>query len=464
LSFKELNTAYFLGIGGIGMSAIARFFNSQGIEVSGYDREESELSKELESEGIKIHYKADISQIPTQLFDQSQTAIAVYTPAIPLDFEELVFLKNKGVALQKRAQVLGLISAHAYTIAVAGTHGKTTTSTLMAHVLYRANINFTAFVGGISSNYQTNFICKTNGINLFPDKPVIVVEADEFDRSFLQLHPDIAVITSVDADHLDIYGEENQLVDAFEAFANLVKQSGILVQRHGLSLKTSSKTLTYGHEKEADFIYAEIKPATENYTFQCAYSSGEKVSFELGLPGKHNVENAMAVIAAAKHLGLKMHQIQDGLKSFNGVKRRFEKVFNKNGKIIIDDYAHHPNEIEAIISAVKEIYPNKTLHGIFQPHLFSRTRDFKQGFIDALKKLDTCWLLDIYPAREKPIPGVNSQILAEAIGPSAKVLSENEILESLENNQPDLILTIGAGNDLAKLVPEITKLYESKLA
>lgn len=464
MNFKELNSAYFLGIGGIGMSAIARFFNAQGIEVSGYDREESELSKELESEGIKIHYKADISQIPTQLFDQSQTAIAVYTPAIPQDFEELVYLKNKGVALQKRSEVLGLISSHAYTIAVAGTHGKTTTSTLMAHVLYQANINFTAFVGGISSNYQTNFICKTNGIDLFPDKPVIVVEADEFDRSFLRLHPDLAIITSVDADHLDIYGEEDQLVDAFEAFANLVKQSGKLVQRHGLPLKMSIKTLTYGHEQEADFTYAEIKPATENYTFQCAYASGEKASFELGLPGKHNVENAMAVIAVARQLGLKTLQIQEGLKTFKGVKRRFEKVFNKKGKIIIDDYAHHPNEIEAIISAVKEIYPKKTLHGIFQPHLFSRTRDFIQGFIEALQKLDICWLLDIYPARELPIPGVSSQMLAEAIGAKAKVLSEKEILNLLEQNQPELILTIGAGNDLAKLVPEITKLYESNLA
>jgi UDP-N-acetylmuramate--alanine ligase len=464
LNFKELNTAYFLGIGGIGMSAIARFFNSQGIEVSGYDREESELSKELEKEGIKIHYKADLSKIPSQLFEGTNKAIAIYTPAISHDFEELVFLKNKGVALQKRAQVLGLISAHAYTIAVAGTHGKTTTSTLMAHVLYRANINFTAFVGGISSNYQTNFICKTNGIDLFPDKPVIVVEADEFDRSFLQLHPDIAVITSVDADHLDIYGEENQLVDAFETFALQIKQNGLLIQRHGLPLKSNGKALTYGPEEGADLTYSQIKPTASYYVFQCTFSTGETESFELGLPGKHNVENAMAVIAAVKQLGLNMLQIQDGLKSFIGVKRRFEKVFNKNGKIIIDDYAHHPGEIEAIVSAVKEIYPNKTIHGIFQPHLYSRTRDFKLGFIEALKKLDTCWLLEIYPAREKPIPGVNSQILAEAIGAKAKVLSENEILDSLENNQPDLILTIGAGNDLAKLVPEITKLYESKLA
>ncbi len=430
---------YLIGIGGIGMSALARYFKSIGKNVAGYDRVQTPLCLQLESEGMAIHYEDSVESIPNEFRDTKTTAV-IYTPAIPVEMTELEYFKSHGFELMKRALVLGKISQNHTCLAVAGTHGKTTTSALLAHLFKQAGHNITAFLGGIASNYQTNFLAgDENGI--------LVAEADEYDRSFLQLKPAGAIITSVDSDHLDIYGEPEALKATFREFRESVTEK-VVVQKD-----TELKGTSYSIDGDSDYIATNVRIENHSYTFDLKLPTGEIISdIKCGLPGRHNVENATAAAALALNFGLSAEEVKEGIGSFKGVKRRFEYHIKSEKLVYIDDYAHHPAEINALVSSVKELYPEKKITGIFQPHLFSRTRDFKDGFVEALNQLDEVVLMDIYPAREKPIPGINSNMLLNLITAESKHhFSTQEILTHLGENKPEVVLTIGAG-DIDKLV------------
>jgi UDP-N-acetylmuramate--alanine ligase len=430
---------YLIGIGGIGMSALARYFKSIGKNVAGYDRVQTPLCIQLESEGMAIHYEDSVDLIPKPFNDPKGTAV-IYTPAIPEEMTELAYFKSNGFELMKRALVLGKISQNHTCLAVAGTHGKTTTSALLAHLFKQAGHNITAFLGGISSNYQTNFLAgDENGI--------LVAEADEYDRSFLQLKPAGAIITSVDSDHLDIYGEPEALQATFREFRESVTEK-VVVQKD-----TELGGTSYSIDGNSDYVATNVRIENHSYAFDMELPTGEIIKdINCGLPGRHNVENATAAAALALNFGLTAEEVKAGIASFKGVKRRFEYHIKSEKLVYIDDYAHHPAEINALVSSVKELYPNKKITGIFQPHLFSRTRDFKDGFVEALSRLDEVILMDIYPAREKPIPGINSNMLLTQITAKQKQhLSTSEILTYLGENTPQVVLTIGAG-DIDKLV------------
>ncbi len=435
----DKDNIYLIGIGGIGMSALARYFKSIGKNVAGYDKVQTPLCILLENEGMAIHYEDSVELIPTAFKDSKNTAI-IYTPAIPVDMTELEYFKANGFELMKRALVLGKISQNHTCLAVAGTHGKTTTSALLAHLFKQAGHNITAFLGGISSNYQTNFLAgDENGI--------LVAEADEYDRSFLQLKPAGAIITSVDSDHLDIYGEPEALQATFREFRESVTEK-VVVQKDTQLMGTS-----YSIDGDSDYMATNVRIENHSYTFDLKQPSGETIeNIKCGLPGRHNIENATAAAALALHFGLSAEEVKKGIGSFKGVKRRFEYHIKSEKLVYIDDYAHHPAEINALVSSVKELYPEKKITGIFQPHLFSRTRDFKDGFVAALSRLDEVILMDIYPAREKPIPGINSNMLLNQITAERKFhLSQQEILTHLGEHKPEVVLTIGAG-DIDKLV------------
>ena len=469
---KEITSyqyAYFLGIGGIGMSAICRYLMSIGIKVYGYDKTETTLTQSLSKEGANIHYVDDLSSFPEIIENNINNTLFVLTPAIPAKHSHLIFLKNRGIEIFKRSEVLGLISNPMFNISVAGTHGKTTTSTLIAHLLETANVNYTAFLGGISANYNTNYLRKTDGISI-TEQPIVVLEADEFDRSFHQLRPDIAIITAIDADHLDIYDNHRAFEDAFNHFASLIRQgqqihpkSGQLIIQEKLTLELTHKihVNAYGENPNSEFSYQNV--TIENGKFHFDFYEGQKLvaNFQCGLPGFHNVSNATAALAVCYGmLGIDVELLKKGIATYKGAKRRFEYIVDNGNYVVIDDYAHHPEELNAIIGSVKSLYTSKKITGIFQPHLFTRTRDFAEGFAQSLSALDALMLMEIYPAREEPIEGITGNWLLEKVQLSEKsLLPPNEILETLESNKPEVLLILGAG-DIDRIVEPIRKLYE----
>ncbi|MES2618972.1 MAG: UDP-N-acetylmuramate--L-alanine ligase [Bacteroidota bacterium] len=456
MDLKNIKTAYFIGIGGIGMSAIARYFNTLGIAVHGYDRTRNEFTEQLISEGLNIHFNEDIESIPKEILLSPKESIVIYTPAIPANHEELLHLQNNNIRLHKRAEVLGIISKNTFTIAVAGTHGKTTTSSLIAHILNDCNINFTAFLGGISTNLNSNYIHKTDGIDIF-DLPISVVEADEFDRSFLHLTPNIGIVTSTDADHLDIYKVPSEVRKSFQAFVNCMQQGGTAIIKDKLELTYLGELIRYGKTRKADARYSKTKVVDHRFHFQYDFKK-TSASFISGIPGFHNVENATAAITACLKIGLETEQIKTAVEQFKGVKRRFEYIVDTPEHVVIDDYAHHPTELTACIESVRELYPDRKITGIFQPHLFSRTRDFADGFAKALDLLDECWLMDIYPARELPIEGINAEFLALKMRNTATITDRANILKTLTIEKPEVLVILGAG-DIDKLIQPIRQLY-----
>jgi UDP-N-acetylmuramate--alanine ligase len=454
--FSSVKYVYLLGIGGIGMSGLARYFNRMGKKVSGYDRTETKLTQELVEEGIEVHYEDDIDLISTEIKSgKPEERLVIYTPAIPKDHKEYNFLKNSGVELKKRSEVLGQITEGSKTIAIGGTHGKTTTTTLVAHILKTAGFDMAAFLGGISTNYNTNFL-------LGDKNEFVVVEADEFDRSFLTLHPDIAIITSVDADHLDIYGDKQTVVDSYKEFGNRVKKGGTLLVSEHIADHFNDNAFTYSVGGAADYTSSDV--IAFPFASELTYTSKKgKQKFELGIAGLHNVENATAAIAAAELLNIDAAVIRKALKSFQGVKRRFEYHIKNERLVFIDDYAHHPKELSSFISSVKKIFKGKKVTGIFQPHLYSRTRDFSDGFKESLSMLDEVILLDIYPARELPIEGVSSSMLLSGITANdKKLLGKKELMDFISENEFEVLLTMGAG-DIDLLVEPIKKLLEEKI-
>lgn len=454
---------YFLGIGGIGMSAIARYFKANGKPVWGYDKTETVLTKNLVSEGIQIHYEDSVDQIPQEVLNNKAETLVILTPAVPQDHTELNFFRAQGYTIKKRSEVLGIITANAFTIAVAGTHGKTSTSTMIAHLLHEAGVDCSAFLGGISVNLNSNLAI---GKAEKEGKPIVVVEADEFDRSFLTLHPDIAIVTSSDADHLDIYGDKDHLIHSFQDFISQVKPGGtLLLNKHTDSrladkIQEGVKIISYSLN-EGDLQASDISVKGHSFLFTLTGPEGEMQELELPVPGFHNVENMLAAIQVCLLLGIPENAIKNGVKTFKGVKRRFEFVAETSTKIYIDDYAHHPTEIEAFIRSLKALYPGKKIKVIFQPHLFTRTRDFAEGFSESLSLADEVVLLDIYPAREKPIPGITSEIILKNITSSQKSLqTKAEVLLNLQSGKDyEVLATVGAG-DIDTLVSPIKEIIE----
>ena len=429
------------------MSAIARYYNAKGFKVSGYDRTPSPLTHALESEGIDVHYTDDISYIPNEVED----TLVVYTPAIPADMGELVYVQEKGYRVIKRSRMLGEIAEGQRCMAVAGTHGKTTTSTMTSHLFMDSGEGCSAFLGGISKNYNSNLLISPND--------VIVAEADEFDRSFLQLFPEIAVITSMDADHLDIYGDEQHVKEAFKAFASQV--SGTVIIKHGLDITpadTSARIRTYSFgNPEADF---HAEPLEDGH-FNLHYPGGVIEDCVVGIPGWVNVENATAASAIALTYGIAPEKIKRALASFSGVRRRFDIQVRKPGCVYIDDYAHHPEEIKAALSSIRRAYPSSKLTAVFQPHLYTRTRDFAPEFAQALSLADKVILLDIYPARELPIPGVTSEIIFKDITSEKVLIRREELMGYLQNEPVEVLVTLGAG-DIDRFVGEIAEMLDRR--
>lgn len=463
MNFESISKVYFIGIGGIGMSALARFFHAAGKTVAGYDKTPTPLTDELKNEGMLVQFEDKAELVPEVFRDlqQKDNTLIVFTPAIPAENEVLNYFQINGFRLVKRSQVLGIITQQACTIAVAGTHGKTTTSTMIAHVLKHSGIDCTAFLGGISKNYNTNLL-----IGNAKDKygrPVIVVEADEYDHSFLHLHPDCAVITSMDADHLDIYKTYEAMKAAYRDFASQVREGGRLIIRNDLMLQQQTTEIwRYGMNNNAD-CYAVIRQSGSSaYRYDVVYPSGKLENVSLTMPGHHNVENSLAAVAVAKWMNVPDEKIKSALGTFEGIKRRFEFIISHPFISFIDDYAHHPDEINAVLKSVREIFPDKTITGIFQPHLFTRTKDFADEFAHSLNKLDRLWLLPIYPAREKPIPGVTSEIILKKLNIRATIESFESVLQKIEKEQTDVLITLGAG-DIDRLVMPIKKILDKKL-
>ena len=450
-SYKNI---YFIGIGGIGMSAIARYYKFKGCNVSGYDKTPSELTGELISEGIGVHYEDNTDFIPKDV----ENTLVVYTPAIPHDLKELLYVQEHGYTLLKRSKTLGEIAKGQRCLAVAGTHGKTTTSTLLAHIFTDSKVGCSAFLGGISKNYDTNLLVSHN--------PTIVAEADEFDRSFLQLFPEIAVITAMDADHLDIYGDLKHVHEAFQAFAGQV--SGTVITKLGLDITpnhTKARIMRYSYnDPRADFYADNLRKDEGGYfTFNLKYPDGVIKDCRVGVPGWVNVENAVAASAIALVYGIDPEAIRHALGTFLGVKRRFDIHVNRPGCAYIDDYAHHPNEISTAISSMRDIFPGRRLTAIFQPHLYTRTRDFADEFAKALSAVDKLILLDIYPAREEPIPGVSSRLIFDKVTAPEKVLLKKEMLmKYLEDEKIDTLITFGAGN-IDRFIPQITEMLSKRV-
>jgi UDP-N-acetylmuramate--alanine ligase len=445
----NIKRIYFIGIGGIGMSALARYFNTQGVAVAGYDKTPTVLTADLEKEGIAIHFEDDIHKI-----DKEATVI-VYTPAIPVEHAELNYYRDNGYLVVKRSDVLNWITENAFTIAIAGTHGKTTTTSMTAHILRHSGFGCNAFLGGIASNYNTNFWSH--------EKNVVVVEADEYDRSFLKLAPNIAVVTAVDPDHLDIYGTAEEVLKAFGQFTDKIKVGGTLIQKMGteFSVDDSNKNVfSYGYNKdEASYHTQNLIVVDGSYQFDIAHPGGVMKDVLLNMGGLHNVENATAAIAIGITLGIEEQKIKDAVASFNGVKRRFEYKVKTENKVLIDDYAHHPEELNALISGVRSLYPNEKMVLIFQPHLYSRTQDQAAGFMEVLDKADEVILLPIYPARELPIEGVTSDMLLNGMKLAhKKVMSKEALLEWAKTTSNKLIVMAGAG-DIDVCINQVQELY-----
>jgi UDP-N-acetylmuramate--alanine ligase len=455
IDLKHIKNIYFIGIGGIGMSALARYFRLQGKWVAGYDKTETPLTRALTEEGIPVSYMDDPKVIPQDV------QLIVYTPAIPKDHQGLNYYRDHGYELMKRSEVLGLITADSLNVCVAGTHGKTTISTMIAHILRDSGMGSNAFLGGISVNYNTNFWSDKNNI--------CVVEADEYDRSFLKLHPDIAVISSMDADHLDIYGTRQAVEEAFIAFSRKIKSGGTLVQKHGLPIPKPAgdiQQLSYHlTDDNADVYTKNLRILAGHYVFDVEGKEGKMKDVQLNVGGWHNVENALAAISACRILGLSEKKIMPALNSYRGVRRRFEYHVQSESIVYIDDYAHHPRELEAMISSARQLFPNRKMVVVFQPHLFSRTRDFANEFAKVLDKADEVILLPVYPARELPINGVSSEIiLTKMSAKNKRILNKAEVLAWAAKIRPEekiLLITAGAG-DIDELVHPLETLLKTK--
>lgn len=447
-----MKAVYFIGIGGIGMSAIARYFLNQGITVGGYDRTPSSLTRALEAEGAQIHYTDDISLIPTPCRDKAETLV-IYTPAIPTDHSELQYFRSNGYDLQKRAQVLGTLTRTLKGLCVAGTHGKTTTSSMAAHILHQSHIDCNAFLGGITKNYGTNYI-------LSKDSPYVVIEADEFDRSFHWLTPWASVITSTDADHLDIYGTEQAYLESFSKYSSLIQPQGFLVMHTGLKMRPDTQpgvtTYTYSRN-EGQFHADNIKIGDGRITFDLISPLGDIPHIELGVPVAINIENGIAAMALAQIAGATPDEIRQGMLTFSGVDRRFDFHIRRSNMAYLSDYAHHPAEIRQSILSIKQLYQGRRIRAIFQPHLYTRTRDFYSQFADALSLLDDVVIMDIYPAREQPIPGVSSDLIYDNLRPGIRKqkCNKEQLLDIVRQKDYDVLVTLGAG-DIEDYAPQIT--------
>ncbi|WP_298155323.1 UDP-N-acetylmuramate--L-alanine ligase [Flavobacterium sp.] len=448
MNLNQINNVYFIGIGGIGMSALARYFKTLGKDVQGYDKTPSTLTGELIESGIQIHFEDNISLIPEHFYVEN--TLVIITPAVPVSHSEWNYFLERDYHVKKRAEVLGIITKDTFCFAVAGTHGKTTTSSILGHILFESGADVTSFLGGIVENYNSNLI--GNG------KTVTVVEADEFDRSFLHLHPDLACITSMDADHLDIYGDSAAIEASFVEFSEKIDTRENLFIAKGLPLKGMS----VGIDEEADYKAYNIRVENGSYVFDVKTPSEVIEDIRFGLPGRHNLMNAVMALAMARKFGTPTVTIVKALLSFRGVKRRFSYQIKSEKLVYIDDYAHHPTEIEAVHQAVSELYPGKKVLAIFQPHLFSRTRDFIDGFATSLSKFGQVILLDIYPARELPIAGVNSEwLLGKITNPNKKLVSKEALIPEILNADADVIVTIGAG-DIGEMVESIKEALNEK--
>ena len=455
MQLDQYDSVYFLGIGGIGMSAIARWFKHKGLRVAGYDRTPTPLTHELIEEGMEIHFDDKVELMPGYI--TKEKTLVVFTPAIPKNHVEHNYLKVQGFTILKRSEVLGLLTKNYRTVAVAGTHGKTTTSSLIAHILKTAKINMVGFLGGITTNYESNLVMEGE----VSKDTWVVVEADEFDRSFLRLFPQIAVVTSADADHLDIYGDHASMLTSFKDFIKQINSNGNLVIHESVASLTEGvniSTDTYGMSR-GQFFASHIHSAGRGFfEFSLNGFAHEMANIQLGVPGFHNMENAIAAIIVAKKLGIGDAVIREALVSFKGVKRRFEYIIKKDNLVYIDDYAHHPTEIEAFLKSVKSMYNGKKLTVVFQPHLFTRTRDFAEGFSQSLSLADEVLLMDIYPAREEPIPGVTSDMLFKDITSPVKVrCGKKDVMQKLEDLDVEVLATVGAG-DIDTFVKPIKEL------
>ncbi|WP_338357640.1 UDP-N-acetylmuramate--L-alanine ligase [Yeosuana marina] len=444
MNFNSIHNVYFIGIGGIGMSALARYFHANNKVVAGYDKTSTELTNSLLEHGIKIHFE-DSVKLVDEKFLNSENTLVVYTPAVPKNHSELEYFKANGFKVLKRSEVLGLITEHTFCLAVAGTHGKTTTTSILAHLLFECNVPLTAFLGGISENYNSNLILSGTEVS--------VVEADEFDRSFLTLSPDLACITSMDADHLDIYGDASHLIQSFNDFSKRVKPNGKLFVKNGLPLQG----ITYGIEDDSDYSVQNIKIENGAYVFDVKTPKTVLKNLVFNLPGRHNLSNALIALAMAVEYGCPHQQLAKALALYKGVKRRFTYHIKTNDFVFIDDYAHHPEEINAVHRAVREMYPNKKVLAVFQPHLYSRTRDFADDFAASLSQFDELLLLDIYPARELPIEGITSEwLLSKIKSENKQLVSKAELMSKIHESKAQILLTIGAG-DIGEEVKHIKK-------
>lgn len=437
---------FFMGIGGIGMSALARYFHESGYLVGGYDRVETGLTREMAGKGMQIHYDSSLSNIPLPFLDPTKTLV-VFTPAIPDANIEMRYFRSHGFTLRKRAEVLGMITRDTYCFAVAGTHGKTTTSSILAHLLKEAGVPFTAFLGGISEDLNSNYINLGDAYS--------VVEADEFDRSFLHLSPDVACITSMDPDHLDIYGAKEALEDSYKTFARCLKEQGKLFVRNGLPIQG----FTYGIEDGADYCIRNLQVVSGGYVFDIDTPDGSIKNIRFNKPGRHNILNCLVAFAMADQIVEDRSVLVGAIEGFKGVERRFSYRIKQDEFVFIDDYAHHPTEIDAVHEAVREVHPGKNVLAVFQPHLFSRTRDFGDDFAKSLSRFDTILLLEIYPAREEAIPGIDSKWLLEKIeNPNKKLVPKEDLAMEIKASKPEILVTMGAGDigmEISKLEKEL---------
>lgn len=458
MKIEDIKAVYFVGAGGIGMSAIARYFLNKGIVVGGYDKTPSTLTKALEEEGMSIHYDEDVDKIPTECKNKENTLI-IYTPAIPSEHQELVFFRENGFEIQKRAQVLGTLTHSHKALCVAGTHGKTTTSTMAAHIMHQSSKDCNAFLGGISKNYGTNYILS--------DSEYVVIEADEFDRSFHWLSPYMTVITSTDADHLDIYGTEEAYLESFRHYTSLIQEGGALILYTGLKMQPDVKpgvtTYTYSHD-EGDFHAENIKIENGEITFDFVSPVGNIEGISLGQPIPINIDNGIAAMALAQLNGCSDDEIRNAMATFGGVDRRFDFKIKNDKIVFLSDYAHHPKEILQSAKSLKEVYKDRKVTALFQPHLYTRTRDFYKEFAESLSLFDEVILLDIYPAREKPIEGVTSKLIYDNLRTDMEKMMchKDEVLDIVRSKEFDVAVVLGAG-DLDNMVPEITEILNNKL-
>ncbi len=463
MKLKDINSVYLIGIGGIGMSALARWFKANGYYVAGYDKTESELTQALVAENISVHYDDDPDLIPAQVTKSKVDTLIIYTPAIPEDHKELNFLQGAGFTVKKRSEVLGMITADFKSIAIAGTHGKTTTTSMVAHILKHSGFKCSAFVGGITKNYNSNLLLDETT----KKDTVVVMEADEYDRSFLRLNPDVSLITTIDADHLDIYKDEKDFEDTFREFVKCIKEGGSLIYNTNIEsdfkkVRSGLNYYTYGLNKGENYGH-NLRIQNGEYIFD--YDGMDEVitGIRLQLPGHHNVENAVGAISTALLMGVPADKVKAAIEDYKGVKRRFDYIVKEDKMVYIDDYAHHPQELEAFITSAKAMFPGRKLKVIFQPHLFSRTRDFMEEFARVLSKVNALVLLDIYPAREKPIEGITAEALLKKIDIKDKVLiAKDQVVDHVMNSSWDVLATCGAG-DIDRLVKPIKKALEEKV-